>query len=400
MTKSISNAKTTTLIEESLQGVGSALLHGVNDNKLLSSSDIDLVKKSEAHLNTILNHADSGYVLYNSALQIIAYNALAQHLSQMLYSKALVEGNHLLMYFPKERHELLLDITNRVLAGEKINYELAFEIDGQEKWFDVGWLNVKNAENKNWGFILASKDITERKREALKLEKTTNDLMRRNKTLEQFANVTSHNLRAPVANIVSLIKMMEEVTDEAEKKQLLEFILLSSQNLNLVISDIHHILEIKQHLEEVKENIYFEQLVNDIKISISYLIMKEQVTIRSDFSDVQYIYSVKSFIHGIFYNLILNSIKYRRPGVSPEVDIIAKRNKNNLILTIADNGKGIDLNKHRDNIFGLYKRFDTTVEGSGLGLYMIKSQVEELGGTITVESELGKGTRFIVELPL
>jgi len=359
----------------------------------------EVVKKSEANLNAILNHADSGYVLYDCGLRIIAFNALAQEFAHLLYSKKLVEGNHLLSYFPQNRHAALLDVTQKVINGAKICYEAYFKTDDYERWIEVRWLNVKNDDNKNWGFILASKDITEKKLADIKLEKITNDLIRRNTALEQFANIISHNLRAPVANIISLVKMTGGEYG-FEKDQALEFILSSSQALNKVIDDINQILEVKQQIHEVKQKIYFEQLLTDIKTSINYLIIKEEVTIISDFENSAYIFSIRSFLYSVFYNLILNSIKYRRTHVRPEIYITSRTTENKVQIIFNDNGKGIDLIKHGAKLFGLYKRFDTTVEGTGLGLFMIKSQIEELGGRISVESEVGAGTKFIVELPL
>jgi signal transduction histidine kinase len=361
---------------------------------------IDVLKKSEANLHTILDNADTGYVLYNAQLTIIAYSALAQQFAHLLYNKQLEEGCHLLQYFPEYRHRDLLDITEKVLSGEKVCYESCFIVDNAEVWIEVCWLNIKNEGNKNWGFILTSKDITESKLAAIKVEKITQDLFNRNKALEQFGNIVSHNLRAPVANIINIVQMIDTADTEGEKKILLDFILSSSQTLIKVIGDINQILEIKQHLHEVKEKIFLEPLLNEIKTTINYMIIKDNVIISSDFNDVPYIYSTRSFIYSIYYNLVLNSIKYRREDVTPEIDLSAKVSADKIILKFTDNGKGIDLCRHGHNLFGLYKRFDTSVEGSGLGLFMIRTQIEQLGGSIDVESELGKGTTFTIELPV
>jgi PAS domain S-box-containing protein len=309
-------------------------------------TETDSVKKSEANLHTILDNADTGYVLYSSDLIIIAYNTLAQKFAQLLYSKKLVEGNHMLYYFPVERRHALLDITQRVLNGEEIGYEVFFNVNNTEKWIEVKWLHVKNDENKNWGFILTSKDITESKLAALKLEKVTTDLIKRNKALEQFSNIISHNLRAPVANIINIVQMIDWVDDDEERGLYLNFIRSSSQALNKVIDDIHQVLEIKQHIHEVKEKVYFEILLDEIKTIINYMIIKEKVAITNDFDDAPYIYSIRSFLYSIYYNLILNSIQYRRIGVVPKISLSSKIRNGKLVLVFEDNGKGIDLVKH------------------------------------------------------
>ena len=293
-------------------------------NNSLSFADAELINKSEANLNTILDHADSGYVLYSADLKIVAYNSLAQKFSNLLYGRILVEGTHLLHYFPKDKHQYLLETTKKVLNGEDVEYEVCFIVNDFEKWLKVKWLNVKNVENRNWGFILVSQDITESKLAAKKFEKITHDLVNRNKALEQFANIISHNLRAPVANIINLVQMIDLNSKDEEAQQFLEFILSSSQALNAVIDDIHQILEVKQRFYEVKEKIDFDQLTEDIKTSINLTIIKEKVIITTDFETTPYIYSIRSFLYSVFYNLILNSIKYRRPDVVPEIYLSSK----------------------------------------------------------------------------
>ncbi len=361
--------------------------------------DADAVKKAEANMHAILDHADSGYALYNDELRIVSYNSLAQKFSELLYSKRLKKGNYLLDYFPVERHAILLDVTKRALAGEEVHYEMHFDgLHEGEKWIDVKWIGVKNGENKNWGFILVSKDITEAKQRAIEREKMMADLMRSNKLSEQFTHITSHNLNAPVANIITLAETFNALNDEDEKQLYIEYILSSAKSLQQVIYDINQILRIRQHLNEVTENIDLNELLTNLKTIIHTDIAREKAVIKSDFA-ITHVIGLPSYLHSIFYNLILNSIKYRRPEAAPYITITSRANATMLQLIFTDNGKGIDLQKNGTKLFGLYNRFDYGVEGRGLGLFMVKAQVEELGGSIAVESTLGAGSTFIVELP-
>jgi len=351
-------------------------------------------------MHAILDNADSGYALYNADLKIVSYNSLAQKFSQILYSKNLKKGNYLLDYFPPERHAILLDITKRVLAGEEIQYEMHFDgLQDGERWMDVKWIGVKSTENKGRGFILVSKDITQRKKLAIEREKMMAELSKNNKIFEQFTHITSHNLNAPVANIITLAETFNELDSEAEKELYIDFILTSAKSLQQVILDINQILHIRQHLGEVKEDIDFNQVLNNIKSIISTDLIREQVSINHHFATT-HIFATRSYVHSIFYNLILNSIKYRRPNIAPQIIIASQTIGTQLVLTFTDNGKGIDMQKYGSKLFGLYNRFDSQVEGRGLGLFMIKTQIEELGGTITVDSVVGQGTTFTVYLPI
>jgi len=388
---------TSILYQDGGYGLGYTIIEDISSRKEAEEA----IKKSEANLRNILDNADAGYVLYNADREIVSYNALAQKFSHELYGKSLSDGGYILEYFPEDRHQMLLDITAKVIAGGEVCYEILIKNEFGEKWMEVKWLSVKNHENKNWGFILASKDVTEKKMAAAEREKMTSDLISRNKELEQFTNITSHNLRAPVANIIGLLELIEEMDmSEAENKEMLDGILLSARNLDSVINDINQILTVKDKQYEAKENVYFEQLVNSIKTSINNVIVKEHVAIKCNFDELESIFTVRTYLYSIFYNLVLNSIKYRRIGVEPVITINSKIDDDKVLLAFTDNGKGIDMVRNGNNLFGLYKRFDSSVEGKGLGLFMVKAQIESIGGSISVESQVGQGTTFTVELPI
>ena len=222
------------------------------------------------------------------------------------------------------------------------------------------------------------------------------DIIQRNKELEQFSYIVSHNLRSPVANIIGLAELLKVIEPtEEEGKIIMEGLFSSVTKLDNVIKDINNVLYIKNQVNERKETVKFSELIEDIKISINTLLKEEDVKIKADFSQVDTMLSIKSYLYSIFFNLISNSIKYRRADVPPVIEITANKPGNNKIeLTFKDNGIGIDLKKSGGEVFGLYKRFHFHTEGKGMGLYLVKTQVETLGGKITVASEVNKGTEF------
>ncbi len=224
------------------------------------------------------------------------------------------------------------------------------------------------------------------------------DLMQRNKDLEQFSYIISHNLRAPVANIMGLAEELNDESYDAETKLILTEALSSDvKRLENVIADLNTILQTKREITELKEPVSLSQLVTEIKLSINDLIQMQGVDIKVDFSEVDEINTIKSYIQSIFFNLITNSIKYRKPFTDSLIEIKSHVDDGKLVIVFKDNGSGIDLTKKGDQIFGLYKRFHANTEGKGMGLYMVKTQVETLGGTISVESEVKVGTKFIIE---
>jgi signal transduction histidine kinase len=172
----------------------------------------------------------------------------------------------------------------------------------------------------------------------------------------------------------------------------------ATEQLDNVIKDLNNVLVVKREINEKKEKVFFPELIENIKSSIQNIVEKDHVKIITDFSAVDSITTLKGHLYSIFYNLISNSIKYSRPGVAPVIKVTSEKKGKHVLLRFMDNGIGIDLEQHRDSVFGLYKRFHFEVEGKGMGLFMTKTQVETLGGKISISSEVNKGTEFMIEL--
>ena len=244
-------------------------------------------------------------------------------------------------------------------------------------------------------------DITGRKLAELERTKMVNDMMLRNSELEQFGYIISHNLRAPVANIIGASSVLSDPDLSAGDREVInQGINTSVIRLDNVVKDLNHILEVKGDVSQTKEIVHFSALIDDIKISIQNLIEQHGVQIRCDFSAIDVFLSFKPYLYSIFYNLISNSIKYRRAEVDSIIEIKSSLQKNKLELSFTDNGMGIDLKKNGGDVFGLYKRFHHDIEGKGVGLFMVKTQVEALGGNISMQSVPQEGVEFKIEFNL
>lgn len=226
------------------------------------------------------------------------------------------------------------------------------------------------------------------------------ELVRKNKDLEQFAYIISHNLRSPVANIKGLFNVLKTPKLDSETyAKCMKGLEASAERLDEIIMDLSHILEAKSDLSKKKERVRLSEITKLISEDVNTLIKREKAQIKTDLS-VDEIVTVKSYIQSIFLNLISNSIKYRHPDKPPVINISSKKRNRKLILEFKDNGSGFDLKQNRDKIFNLYKRFHDNVEGKGVGLFMVKTQVEMLGGKVSVDSRVGKGTTFRIEFKL
>jgi PAS domain S-box-containing protein len=241
------------------------------------------------------------------------------------------------------------------------------------------------------------RDITKGKAEELERAKMVNELLTRNKDLMQFGYIVSHNFRSPIANILGASEALKDPDLSLEDKQILKNgINVSVLKLDQVVKDLNYILEIKTMINERKEMVNFCKLVDDIKESIRNMIIKHKFKITYDFSEAGEILSLRPYLYSIFYNLITNSIKYRQIGIPGIISIKSRKVGDAIELIFTDNGMGIDLLKKGSDVFVMYKRFHEHIEGKGMGLYMVKTQVEALNGKITLKSTVNQGCIFSI----
>lgn len=244
--------------------------------------------------------------------------------------------------------------------------------------------------------IGSTQDITQLNRMRAEREDMIDDLVKRNKALEQFTYMVSHNLRAPIANILGISYLLEDNQDKKTLTEMHQLIKESSSKLDTVIRDMNEILSIKKGLDEEKVYVHFESLLEEIKETERELIRKTKVNISSDFTSAPSIKSVKGYMRSIFQNLISNGIKYRY-GDIPKINVSSYEDEKHIYLKFEDNGVGIDLEKNGGKLFGLYSKFHLNKEGKGMGLFMVKNQVESLGGEIGVQSKVNEGTTFTIK---
>ncbi|MDT0688289.1 PAS domain-containing protein [Salegentibacter sp. F188] len=367
-----------------------------------SFQDIDKVKRGELEVlkaseekEVILESIGDAFFALDKDWKVTYWNREAEKVLQT--PKEHILGEELIKVFDIRNTSFETYFKKAVEENATQNFEAYFE--GNRAWYEV---NAYPAPNNVLSVYF--KDVTDRKEANIKLLELnkslkgyTEELVSANKGLEQFSYIVSHNLRAPLANILGLAELMggEEYPQELRQNFLNE-LLNNVERLDHVIKDLNDILQVKVDLNAKKESVNLQSLVNTVESSIKNLMQLEQVQILTDFC-VPEVKTIQSYLYSIFYNLIANSIKYRQPGLPPKIKIKSEKRDNSLIITFIDNGLGIDLSTKKDQVFGLYKRFHQHVEGKGMGLFMVKTQVEMLGGKITIDSEVNKGTIFEIE---
>ncbi|HEY0744157.1 MAG TPA: ATP-binding protein [Chryseosolibacter sp.] len=259
----------------------------------------------------------------------------------------------------------------------------------------AGLLMQKNAELEQIRKAISSKNdslSTEIARQNQNLSAANKELLEQNNRLEQFAYIISHNLRAPIARLIGLTSIANaQNVDDTVK--ILDMIKHASQELDTIVKDLTGILSIQRLSPTLYSEIDLNGLVIKVKSILSKEIGETNASVQTELSEPT-IYSLRPYIESIFLNLISNSIKYRHPDRTLRITVRSTSQAENIVLHFEDNGIGIDLEKNGQNIFNLYKRFHFHVEGKGIGLFLVKTQVEALGGTVRVNSQIDGGTTF------
>ncbi len=358
------------------------------------------LRESETNLRTIFDNTTTVFILVDPDLKIVSFNKGALDGLSKELGRTLEVGKDMIDFIEDEKKQRTLEMYQRVFEGAQFKLEDTYmPKDGTNLWFDMQLMPVYGENGKVRNMIVYLSDITPRKIIELEKEKITSDLLLRNKDLEQFSYIISHNLRLPVANIIGLVdNLAVQHFSEEERKEVLTAIHISARRLDDVVMDLNKILDVRIKENENKQLLKLSDILSDTKINLGFIIKKENAIIECDFSAIDELYTIKSYISSIFYNLILNSIKYRQPNLTPHVIIRSKISSGKTIITFTDNGLGMDLPKQSEELFGLYKRFHPHVNGKGVGLHIVKLQVESLGGKINATSKINEGTTFTLEL--
>ena len=323
---------------------------------LLASQKVDLEHQVTARTNEIVKQNR----------EIIAQNEeIRKHNEQiMLHQKEIERQRQDLLDKNERLQEASETIGRQNLIIQQKNRELMAEVDHQTQY-----LRMKNQE-----------------------------LAEQNARLEQFAYIISHNLRAPMARLVGLASVLRRSGDEEEKSEIVDLMVRSTADFDEVFKDLSMILSIQKLSPAVYTTIPLEQITQKVIRQLSNELDETRVEINTDFSEVPLLHSLPQYVESIFFNLISNSIKYRSPDRMPIITVRSRREIGTTLIIFSDNGLGIDMNRHRDTVFNLYKRFHFHVEGKGLGLYLVRTQVEALGGSIRIESDPQIGSVFTISL--
>jgi len=294
-----------------------------------------------------------------------------------------------------------LAAVNRLIKGDRDSYKMEkryFHKNGQVIYAILSVSIVRDQHNAPLHFVSQIIDITHLKEAEDRLEmvlEVTND---QNERLLNYAHIVSHNLRSHSGNLSMLLNFLKEEGEEHSRRELLQMVHDAASSLGETISHLSEVVSMHQTAQESLKPVDLKSAVNKALTNVRALLRQVGGTCMNEVEDHHIVKVIPAYMDSIILNLLTNAIKYRCLERKLLVRVTAKCDLDFVVLSVSDNGTGIDLKRNGGQIFGMYKTFHDHADARGIGLFITKNQVEAMGGKIMVESIHHVGAVFRVHL--
>jgi len=269
--------------------------------------------------------------------------------------------------------------------------------DGSTLPVQLNISQITSNKGKHLGFIGIATDISQLTTSRKQLKDLLDKLESKNRQLLNFAHIISHNLRSPVNSLDALINFYKIEEEEQEKAMLFGLVEEVIKNLLATMEETIDVLRVQEDTDQKIESVSLTEIFEKTKTALIGKIMEYGAEVDVDLSEVTDLDFSRSYLESIFLNLMSNSLKYRHPDRPPRLTIKSGIDQECPYLTFGDNGMGIDLKKHGEKVFGMNKTFHKNADAKGVGLYIVKTQLESLGGKISIQSQVNEGTTFRID---
>ena len=278
---------------------------------------------------------------------------------------------------------------------EAFKYEIRFKDANNIYQWREDFVNViYDANGKYSKYIVITRNISERKELENEKKRLYEITEKQNDRLINFTHIVSHDIRSHTSNMSMILDLYEDSKNKNEKKEYFSMLKDSTEKLSETIFYLNETVAIQNGLKKTILPINLKQAVEKSILGISAIIKTNQAVISINIDEIFEVLVTPSYLESILFNVINNAIKYQSSSRKPIITIAATIKNQFIELDISDNGQGIDLKKYKTKIFGMYKTFHGNSDAVGLGLFMVKNQIEAMGGKIEVESQIEIGTIF------
>lgn len=292
-------------------------------------------------------------------------------------------------------------LKEKLLSGDIENYQAERRFvhkTGKTVWTVLSVSLVKSEMSEPGYYICQITDITSLKNANERIEDLLSKTEGQNEKLLNFKHIVSHNLRSHTSNLDMLLTFLKQDIPRLEESSVFQMLMSAFGNLEETIENLSEVSSFDNVTAEDFVEINVIEFIDKTLTSLHTLFHEVGGTVTVDISAELNVMAIPEYLRSIFLNILSNTITYRRENESLRVVITATQDADYTIIHFTDNGRGIDLDLHGNKIFGLYKTFHRNESSRGLGLYIVKNQIEALGGCVKVESTVGEGSTFKIYL--
>jgi PAS domain S-box-containing protein len=357
------------------------------------------IVENEANLRSILNTIEDSIWLVNTDYELIDYNKGFSKKQKLAFGVKVSKGRNILDLLPDNPglREMWRGRYESGLRGRTGKYSDTYLVEKEWRTFETKTYPI--VENgKVTGLTVYSRDVTNQTRTEDLLKRQNEELIKINAELDRFVYSASHDLRAPLMSVKGLLNMIKVDPEKQNAEHYLALMERSVEKLDHFISDIINYSR-NSRMDVMPKEIDFHSLLQESIDSLKFMDGAEDVRSIRNITIETPFYSDYSRLLIVFNNIISNAVRYRdvwKKDSFLRIDIRATAEK--AYICFSDNGVGI-AEEYVDKVFKMFFRANADSKGSGLGLYIVKSAVEKLEGMIKVESKLGEGTSFTIEIP-
>jgi len=291
-------------------------------------------------------------------------------------------------------------ILSRGEGTASIEYRILLK-DGSIRYLEAtATFSAKNEKLNHQAAIGIIKDVTQHKESLKKIKAFSEITKEQNQSLTNFAHVVSHDLRSHATNLSMVTSFLLEEQDEKEKSKLIAMLKQATESLNTTVYNLNEVVNSSYNVSEKLISVPLKPVIDTVVNNISVLFIEKNAKTIINVSPTTKVLAVPAYLDSIMLNLFTNSLKYAAAERAPILEISAQKKESFIEVTFKDNGKGIDLEKFGRKIFGMHKTFHRNKDARGVGLYIIKNQIDAMGGCISVESEVNVGTTFTLKFKI
>jgi len=269
---------------------------------------------------------------------------------------------------------------------------------GEVFWAKAAGSPLKDEEGQIIGIRGIFQNIHKEKLYEEELDQSNRLLQGHNARLFDFAHIISHDLRFHVGNLQMSAALFETSNLNSDQKELFNNFKEIGDSLEATLKHLNKIVSVRSEATKARKSIKIQDVYNGVVSKLAHIIIDKKAVIYTDFSEVEEILYNEKYLENTLRNLITNAIRYKHPDRTPEISLYSYEEDGKTLLLVRDNGVGIDLERHGQEIFKLYKTFNGNTDALGIGLFLTRNEVMAMGGDISVESEVGKGSKFTVTL--